>query len=60
MEPCRSDFRVLWVDWVEYTRTRARAGSGISRRGFVALSLPLDEPDVDGFAAAVEEFLSAN
>src|SRR5581483_205721 len=35
-------------------------GYSYSRRGFVALSLPLDEPDVDGFAAAVEEFLSAN
>jgi hypothetical protein len=32
MEPCRSDVRVLWVDWVEYTLTRARAGSGMSRR----------------------------
>ncbi len=32
MEPCRSEVSVLWVDWVEYTRTRARAGSGSSRR----------------------------
>ena len=28
-----------------------------ARRGFIALSLPLDEGDIDGFAAAVEEFL---
>ena len=28
IEPCRSEVSVLWVDWVEYTRTRARAGSG--------------------------------
>ena len=27
------------------------------RRGFIALSLPLDEVDIDGFATAVEEFL---
>ena len=32
-------------------------GYSYARRGFVALSLPLDEHDVDGFAAAVEEFL---
>lgn len=32
-------------------------GYSYGRRGFVALSLPLGEPDVDGFAAAVEEFL---
>jgi hypothetical protein len=25
--------------------------------GFIALSLPLDEADIDGFAAAVEDFL---
>jgi glutamate-1-semialdehyde 2,1-aminomutase len=34
-------------------------GYSYARRGFVALSLPLDEPAVDGFAAAVEEFLAA-
>ena len=32
-------------------------GFSYGRRGFVALSLPLGEADVDGFAAAVEEFL---
>jgi glutamate-1-semialdehyde 2,1-aminomutase len=34
-------------------------GYSYGRRGFVALSLPLDEDDVDGFAAAVEEVLPA-
>jgi len=33
-------------------------GFSYGRRGFIALSLPLGEADVDGFAAAVEEFLS--
>ena len=32
-------------------------GFSYGRRGFIALSLPLDEKDIDGFAAAVEEFL---
>ena len=32
-------------------------GFSYGRRGFIALSLPLGEADVDGFAAAVEEFL---
>lgn len=32
-------------------------GFSYGRRGFVALSLPLDEKDIDGFAATVEEFL---
>lgn len=32
-------------------------GYSYGRRGFVALSLPLDETDIDSFAAAVEEFL---
>jgi len=32
-------------------------GWSYARRGFIALSLPLDEGDVDGFAAAVEELL---
>ena len=32
-------------------------GWSYARRGFAALSLPLDEADVDGFAAAVEGFL---
>jgi len=32
-------------------------GYSYARRGFIALSLPLDEGDVDSFAAAVEEFL---
>ena len=33
-------------------------GFSYGRRGFIALSLPLDEADVDGFAAAVEDFLT--
>lgn len=33
-------------------------GYSYARRGFIALSLPHEEADVDGFAAAVEEFLS--
>jgi len=32
-------------------------GYSYARRGFAALSLPLGEDDVDGFAAAVEDFL---
>ncbi len=32
-------------------------GFSYGRRGFIALSLPLGDADVDGFAAAVEEFL---
>jgi glutamate-1-semialdehyde 2,1-aminomutase len=32
-------------------------GFSYGRRGFIALSLPLAESDIDGFAAAVEEFL---
>ena len=32
-------------------------GFSYGRRGFIALSLPLQEADVDGFCAAVEEFL---
>jgi glutamate-1-semialdehyde 2,1-aminomutase len=34
-------------------------GYSYGRRGFIALSLPLDDGDVDGFATAVEEFLTA-
>ncbi|MFL5913867.1 MAG: aspartate aminotransferase family protein [Gaiellaceae bacterium] len=34
-------------------------GFSYGRRGFIALSLPLGERDIDGFAAAVEEFLAA-
>jgi glutamate-1-semialdehyde 2,1-aminomutase len=34
-------------------------GYSYARRGFVALSLPLDEDDVDGFAAAIDEVLDA-
>jgi glutamate-1-semialdehyde 2,1-aminomutase len=34
-------------------------GYTYARRGFIALSLPLVERDVDGFAAAVEGFLAA-
>jgi glutamate-1-semialdehyde 2,1-aminomutase len=33
-------------------------GFSFGRRGFVSLSLPLAEPELDGFAAAVEEFLT--
>ena len=33
-------------------------GYSYGRRGFVALSLPLGEREIDGFAAAVEEFLA--
>ena len=32
-------------------------GYSFARRGFVALSLPMDEDDVDGFADAVESFV---
>lgn len=31
-------------------------GFSFARRGFIALSLPLGEDDIDGFASAVEEF----
>jgi glutamate-1-semialdehyde 2,1-aminomutase len=34
-------------------------GFSYGRRGFIALSLPLGEPDIDAFAAAVEEFVEA-
>ena len=34
-------------------------GYSYGRRGFIALSLPLGEPEIDGFAAAVEDFLAA-
>ena len=34
-------------------------GFSYGRRGFIALSLPLAEPEIDGFAGAVEEFLTA-
>ena len=33
-------------------------GYSFARRGFVALSLPLGEPEVDAFAAAVEDVVS--
>ena len=33
-------------------------GYSYARRGFVALSLPLGEAEIDGFAGAVEEFLA--
>ena len=33
-------------------------GYSYARRGFIALSLPLEAPDIDGFAAAVEAFLT--
>ncbi len=34
-------------------------GYSYGRRGFIALSLPLEKTDVDGFGGAVEEFLVA-
>ncbi len=34
-------------------------GWSYSRRGFVALSLPLGEAEIDGFAAAAEDFFAA-
>ena len=34
-------------------------GFSYGRRGFIALSLPLGEEEVDGFAAAVEHFLTS-
>jgi glutamate-1-semialdehyde 2,1-aminomutase len=34
-------------------------GYSYARRGFVALSLPLSEVEIDGFADAVEEFLDS-
>lgn len=34
-------------------------GFSYGRRGFIALSLPLGEAEIDGFAAATEEFLSS-
>jgi glutamate-1-semialdehyde 2,1-aminomutase len=34
-------------------------GFSYGRRGFIALSLPLGEVEIDGFASAVEEFLLA-
>jgi glutamate-1-semialdehyde 2,1-aminomutase len=34
-----------------------RAGYYLARRGFMSLSLPLDDPDYDGFAAAFDNFL---
>jgi glutamate-1-semialdehyde 2,1-aminomutase len=33
-------------------------GYSYARRGFVALSLPLGEPEIDGFAASIEAFLA--
>jgi len=33
-------------------------GFSYGRRGFIALSVPLGEPEIDGFAAAAEEFLA--
>ena len=35
-------------------------GYSFARRGFVALSLPLGEPEIDGFAGAVEQFLGGS
>jgi glutamate-1-semialdehyde 2,1-aminomutase len=34
-------------------------GFSYGRRGFIALSLPLGEAEIDGFAAATEEFLAS-
>jgi glutamate-1-semialdehyde 2,1-aminomutase len=33
-------------------------GYSYGRRGFIALSLPLGEAEIDGFATATEEFLA--
>ena len=33
-------------------------GYSYARRGFIALSLPLSEAEIDGFAEAAEEFLA--
>jgi glutamate-1-semialdehyde 2,1-aminomutase len=33
-------------------------GFSFGRRGFVSLSIPLNEPEIDGFAAAAEDFLT--
>jgi glutamate-1-semialdehyde 2,1-aminomutase len=33
-------------------------GQYMARRGFISLSLPMTDGDFDGFAAAVEEFLT--
>ena len=33
-------------------------GYSYARRGFIALSLPLSEAEIDGFAEATEEFLA--
>lgn len=35
-------------------------GYSYARRGFIALSLPIDESDVDGFANSIESHLTAN
>jgi glutamate-1-semialdehyde 2,1-aminomutase len=35
------------------------SGYSYARRGFIALSLPLGESDIDGFATAVEAFFDA-
>ncbi len=35
------------------------AGYFLARRGYLALSLPLGDPELDGFVAAVDEFLEA-
>ena len=35
-------------------------GYSYARRGFVALSVPLEESDIDGFANSIENHLSAN
>ena len=34
-------------------------GYYLARRGFIALSLPTTEAEIEGFAAAVSEFLEA-
>ena len=34
-------------------------GFSYGRRGFIALSLPLGEEEIDGFAGAVEQFLTS-
>jgi glutamate-1-semialdehyde 2,1-aminomutase len=51
--PTAAELRaLLHLDLLEH-------GYSYARRGFVALSLPLGEPEVDGFAASVERLLSS-
>lgn len=57
--PVRNEGDVF--DWAELRALlhlhMLERGFSYGRRGFIALSLPLGEADVDGFATAVEEFM---